>query len=217
MTAADVAELLSASAVTSGEIRRAAVHLPKPLRNSLYDDSSSEHRTAEGVFFEALIYEMILAESETADCITAVAAKFSDAEYVPYDKYSPDGLWYSKDGEIRFKVGGRVKAEMDLLITTADGVRVFAEIIVNPAKASGLGPEIAKKKQLLKQFYGEDPQFLLITASSLKEKPEFLMQNDAYAVVPAGNEAYLSIHPGEVLGKKLSPVFSSKRVDGKKW
>ena len=217
MSAADVARLLSAPAVLPGEIRRAAVHLPKPLRKSLYDVSSPEHRTAEGIFFEALIYEMLLAEGETADCIASVAAKFSDALYLPYDKYSPDGLWYSKDGEIRFKVGGRVKAEMDLLITTADGIRVFAEIIVNPAKAAGLAGEVAKKKELLRRFYGGSPQFLLITADSLSSCPEYLEETDAYAAVPGGNLAYLSISPGEVLGKKLSPAFSSKRVDGKKW
>ncbi|HJJ46990.1 MAG TPA: hypothetical protein O0X32_01875, partial [Methanocorpusculum sp.] len=66
-------------------------------------------------------------------------------------------------------------------------------------------------------FYGGSPQFLLITADELTEVPRYLEKTDAYAVVPRGNMAYLMISSGDILGKKLSPVSSSKRVDVKKW
>ena len=119
-----------------------------------------EHRTASGKFFEALVYEILLAESEASPAVSSIAAKMSDALYVPYDKYAKDGLWYSKDGGIRFKVSGRVAAEVDFLVKTADGVRIFGEVIVNPAKAGHLASEVAEKRSLLERLYGCEVQFL---------------------------------------------------------
>ena len=161
MSAAEVAELLNNAEIFSGEIRRAAIHLPKPTRAALYDEDSPLHRSAAGEFFEALVYEILLQEGETSPAVETVAAKFSDALYVPYDKYAKDGLWYSKDGGIRFKVSGRVAAEVDFLVKTADGVRVFGEVIVNPAKA-GIASEVSAKRELLERLYGCDVQFLLV-------------------------------------------------------
>ena len=74
MSAAEIAALLNSAEVTGGEIRRAAIHLPKPLRAALYDETSSEHRTASGKFFEALVYEILLAESESRSCEKVTAS-----------------------------------------------------------------------------------------------------------------------------------------------
>jgi len=212
MTAETIACLLSEAEVTAGEIRRAVVHLPKPLRKCLYDPESPEHKTAEGTFFESLVYEMLLQEGEQNPEIVSIVAKFGDAEYVPYDKYSHDGLWYSKDGGIRFKVRGNVAAEMDFLVKTADGMRIFGEVIVNPLHATGIEKEVKMKTELLKRLYGDEVGFVLVTASPLQNQ-----FSGASCVIPEGNTAYLKVHSGEVLAKKLSPAPSTKRIDGTKW
>ncbi|HJJ86830.1 MAG TPA: hypothetical protein O0X17_00650, partial [Methanocorpusculum sp.] len=82
MSAAEVAELLNNAEIFSGEIRRAAIHLPKPTRAALYDEESPLHRSAAGEFFEALVYEILLQEGESSPAVETIAAKFSDALYV---------------------------------------------------------------------------------------------------------------------------------------
>lgn len=215
MSAAEVAELLNNAEISSGEIRRAAIHLPKPTRAALYDEESSLHRSAAGEFFEALVYEILLQEGEVSPAVDSVAAKFSDALYVPYDKYAKDGLWYSKDGGIRFKVNGRVAAEVDFLVKTSDGIRVFGEVIVNPAKA-GIASEVSLKRELLERLYGCDIQFLLVCANPVREL-KFLRDCDSSVVIEDGNLLYRRLHPNEVLHKKSAPAKSTKRVDGSVW
>lgn len=216
MSAAEIAALLQHAEVTGGEIRRAAIHLPKPLRAALYDETSPEHRTATGRFFEALVYEILIAESEVSPVVETVAAKMTDARYVPYDKYSKDGLWYSKDGEIRFKVSGRVAAEVDFLVKTADSIRVFGEVIVNPAKACHLASEVTEKRALLERLYDCEIQFLLVCAKPVKEL-KYLRETDAAVTLDAGHLLYQQIHPNEVLHKKSAPAKSTRRVDGTVW
>jgi hypothetical protein len=218
MSSADVAELLNGRVPAPAHIRKAVHHLTKPERCALYGDEDSLCRAAAGKFFEALVYELVLSVSETSDAIVSVAAKFADADFVPFGKYDPDGLWYSRDGGIRFKVSGKVAAEMDLLIKTADGVRVFGEVISSLSGTGGFRSEIPTKKHLLSRLYGDPVEFLLI----LPEPPRHggfrcLGPDDAYAVIPGGSTAYLRVHPGEVLKRKLSPTQSSKRVNGKVW
>lgn len=218
MSAADVAALISSAVVTSGEVRRAVHHLPKPLRSALYDSSSPLQRSASGEFFEALVYEILLAEGEQSPAVVSIAAKMGDAEYVPFDKYSPDGLWYSRDGGIRFKVRGRVAAEIDFLVKTSDDIRVFGEVIVNPSGANGFSAEVAMKRALLERLYGGKAEFVLVMpveapAGGLR----CLSEGDAAAVVREGDTLFSMVHPAEVLKRKLSPAASSKRVDGRVW
>ena len=207
MSAAEVAELLNNAEIFSGEIRRAAIHLPKPTRAALYDEESPLHRSAAD--------EILLQEGESSPAVETIAAKFSDALYVPYDKYSRDGLWYSKDGGIRFKVSGRVAAEVDFLVKTADGVRVFGEVIVNPAKA-GIASEVSAKRELLERLYGCEVQFLLVCAKPVREL-KFLRDGDVSVIIEDGNLFYKRLHPNEVLHKKSAPAKSTKRVDGSVW
>lgn len=218
MSAKDVAELLKCAKVTLPQIRKAVHHLTKPERAALYDENNSQHKSSVGKFFEALSYEMLLTVLENSDAVVSVAAKLSDAEYVPQGKYDPDGLWYSRDGGIRFKAAGKVVAEMDLLMKTSDGVRIFGEVVTNPAGANGFRLEILAKKKLLENLYGDPVEFLLIlpkdpSANNLR----CLDETDAYAVIFGGDSAYLCVHSNEVMKRKLSPTKSSKRVDGKKW
>jgi hypothetical protein len=163
-------------------------------------------------FFEALIYEILLAESEACPAVLKIAAKLSDAEYVPYDKYAADGLWYSKDGEIRFKIAGRVAAEVDFLVRTADGVLVFGEAAA--AKTKGFTAELAKKKELLSSLYKCPVEALVVLPKMRSTGVAGLAKGDAYAVVE-GAEAFRLVPASEVLRRNLSSTASTKRVDGK--
>ncbi|MDV0442729.1 hypothetical protein [Methanorbis rubei] len=218
MSAAEVSTLLSSAEILPVHVRYAVHHLTKPERAVLYDETSPLHRSVVGKYFEALVYELLLSAVENSDAVVSVVSKFSDACFVPYDKYAPDGLWYSRDGGIRFKVDGRVAAEMDLLIKTADGVRVFGEVIVNPSSVRGFRSEIAAKKQLLSELYGDPVEFLMVLASPPAEGGlRCLEGQDSHAVVLNGDSSYAMVHPGEVMKRKLTPSASRKRIDGKNW
>ncbi len=215
MSASDLAALLNTADITPGEIRRAVHHMPKPLRAALYDETSPLHRSAAGEFFEALIYEMLLFAGENAPEIISIAAKLSDAVYIPYDKHAPDGLWYSRDGGIRFKVRGRIAAEIDFLVMTAGDVLVFGEVIINPSGAGRFAAEIAKKRTLLEQLYGVQTEFILVMPAAPQERLRCLGERDSYAVVFGGDEAYSRVPAAEVVKRNLSPAASSKRIDGR--
>jgi hypothetical protein len=218
MSATEVSELLSHTEITPSNIRHAIHHLTKPERAMLYDATNPLHRSVTGKYFEALVYELLLTQSEKSDAIVSVAAKFSDAGFTPYDKYADDGLWYSRDGNIRFKVGGKIVAEIDLLIKTADGVRVFGEVSINPSGIHGFRSEVFAKKKLLANIYGDPIEFLMVlaTAPSTGDAMRF-ERTDAYVVISGGDYSYKMIHPSEVMKRKLSLTASTKRVDGKDW
>jgi hypothetical protein len=218
MSATEISELLSHVEIAPSHIRRAVHHLTKPERAILYDVTNPLHRSATGKYFEALIYELLLTQTEGSDVIVSIAAKFSDVEFVPYDKYTADGLWYSRDGGIRFKIGGRVTAEMDLLIKTADGVRVFGEVIINPSAVRGFRSEISAKKKLLADLYGDPIEFLLVLAAPPSSGDVMCLErSDACAVVLGGDRSYELVHPSEVMKRKLSLVANTKRVNGRDW
>lgn len=218
MSAAEIADLLSHARVMPLHVRHAVHHLTKPERAMLYDPANPLHRSATGKYFEALVYELLLDYAECSDTVVSIVAKLSDAEFVPFDKYAPDGLWYSRDGGIRFKVGGKVAAEMDILIKTADGVRVFGEVIINPSGVRGFRSEVIAKKKLLANLYGDPVEFLMVLAATPPSGGlRCLEGKDAYTVVPGGDTSYAMVHPSEVLKRKLSPSASTKRVNGKYW
>ena len=217
MSSFEVAELLSREEVTLSHIRRAIHHLPKTTRAVLYEEAHPLHSSATGAFFEALSYELLLTASENVSCVVSIAAKLADSVYIPYDKYAPDGLWYSRDGEIRFKVKGRVAAEMDLLIKTSDGVRVFGEVITGSTGTKGFLTEIAAKKALLSTLYGDPVEFLLVLPREPRSGLRCVEDNDAFAFIPGGDTFYTKVHRSEVMVRKLSPVESTKRIDGRSW
>lgn len=218
MSAAEIAELLSRAEITPFHVRHAVHHLSKSDRAVLYDENHPLHRSATGKYFEALAYELLLSAAELSDAVVSIAAKLSDAKFVPFDKYMLDGLWYSRDGGIRFKVGGKVAAEMDLLIRTADGVRVFGEVIINPSGVHGFRSEVAAKKKLLGDLYGDPVEFLMVLAAvPSSSELRCLAEEDAYAVIPGGDASYTMVHPGEVMKCNLSPAASTKRVNGIIW
>lgn len=219
MSASQIAQLISTAEISNSEIRRATVHLSKPLRASLFSETSAEHRSASGKFFEALVYELLLATSNTTRTVDRIAAKLNDAEYHEFDRFTKDGLWYSKDGEILFRIHKKVVAEVDFLVLCTDNTLVFGEVTINPESIPSLLLEAEKKKQFLHTLckQGNLPytiEFLLVTASSPDQKPE-LADGDAFCCIENGNNMWNNVHINEILHKKRSPVPCEKRVDGR--
>lgn len=217
MSASEVADILAGEEVTLSHIRRAVHHLTKQTRAVLYDEGSPLHKSAAGGFFEALVYELLLSASEHASCVQSIVAKLADADYISYDKYSSDGLWYSRDGGIRFKVGGRVAAEIDLLLRTSDGVRVFGEVITTQSGMKGFQAEIAAKKSLLSKLYSDPVEFLLVLPVEPQNGLRCVGENDAFVVIPGGDTLYNNVTKSEVIMRNLSPAKSTKRVNGRIW
>lgn len=217
MSAYDVSELLNNCEVSLSHIRRAVHHLTKHDRAVLYDEDHHDHKSAEGRFFEALVYEILLDVGESSSKIESIAAKYSDAQYTAYDKYSKDGLWYSKDGGIRFKISGNTAAEIDFLIKTSDGVRIFGEAATSVNGAKGFSSEMESKRDMLLKLYGGKVEFIIILSGDVSYRPKCLEADDSYAIIPCGNKMYQKIAASEVLKRNLSSTRSSKRVDGKLW
>ncbi|MDO5847786.1 MAG: hypothetical protein Q4Q20_05810 [Methanocorpusculum sp.] len=223
MSAEDVARLITDAEISNSEIRRAAVHLPKPLRAALFSETAAEHRTAEGMFFEALVYEILLAEGDADPQIARIAAKLNDAEYVSYDRFAKDGLWYTKNGEIQFRVRGKAAAEVDFLVLCADDILVFGEISLKPDVSPGFEKEVLSKKELLRRFlddaglsYGVEFVFVTpVSVASESYEGAFPRLADAVCVVEDGNMLWKRVHVNEVLHKKRSPAPSAKRVGGR--
>lgn len=219
MSASQIADLIAGAEISAGAIRRAAVHLSKPLRSSLFSATSAEHRSASGKFFEALVYELLLAHSDTADAVRYIAAKLNDAEYHEFDRFTKDGLWYSKDGEILFRIGKKIVAEIDFLILCSDNTLVFGEVTINPETMPALLKEAEEKKALLKRFCEAaglscTPAFVLVSASQPAEMPD-LAAGDAFCCIDGGETLWTQVHPNEILHKKRAPAPCEKRVDGR--
>ena len=223
MSAADVARLITDAEISKSEIRRAAVHLPKPPRAALFSETAAEHRTAEGMFFEALVYEILLAEGDADPKIAQIAAKLHDAEYVPYDRFAKDGLWYTKNGEIQFRVRGKAAAEVDFLVLCKDDTLVFGEISLKPDVSPGFEKEVQSKKELLRRFLDDaglsyGVEFVYVTPVFFGPGSfvgAILQFADALCVVEEGNTLWKRVHVNEVLHKKRSPAPSMKRVGGR--
>ncbi|HJJ56456.1 MAG TPA: hypothetical protein O0X14_03045, partial [Methanocorpusculum sp.] len=182
MSATDVIELISSTEISLTSIRHAICHLTKPNREILYNLNHPNHRSITGKYFEALVYEMILQASNTSNKISSVVAKFSDAKYIPYNKYFTKGVWYSRDGNILVTLNGRIVAEFDFLIQTSDGTRVFGEIVINP---TGINQsEIQFKKKLLSKLYKDPIEPVLVLSI-----PTNINNSINYAVIPNGEKS----------------------------
>jgi len=151
---------------TRAIIMRALRHLRPADRKKLFSEDIPEMRTAEGRWFEAIIYEMILDLSLQTDLIRAVVARGADGPArVRRAQLGQNGLFYSNIGDIKVRGNGQDLAEVDLMLVDHTGALTFGEIITSPADLKELEEEIHYKKQLLGYLYGQPTvPFLLISS-----------------------------------------------------
>ena len=144
-------------------------HMNKIERKKLFSPDIEPMRTAEGRWFEAIIYEMFLDISKKSDRIKYLARKGADAPRAREDvRLGQNGLFYSKYGDITIRGNGQDLAEFDLLLVDSDNHIAFAEVVTSPSDLKEFEQEIAFKKRLLGYLYGQKvTPFLLVSSFDL--------------------------------------------------
>jgi len=150
----------------AGDYHEGAAPPASRRSKKLFSEDIPEMRTAEGRWFEAIIYEMILDLSLQTDLIRAVVARGADGPArVRRAQLGQNGLFYSNIGDIKVRGNGQDLAEVDLMLVDHTGALTFGEIITSPADLKELEEEIHYKKQLLGYLYGQPTvPFLLISS-----------------------------------------------------
>lgn len=144
-------------------------HMNKIERKKLFSPDIEPMRTAEGRWFEAIVYEMFLDISKKSDTIRYLAMKGADAPSRRENvQIGQNGLFYSKYGDITIRGNGQDLAEFDMLLVDSDNHVAFAEVVTSPADLKEFEVEIAFKKRLLGYLYGQKiTPFLLVSSFDL--------------------------------------------------
>jgi hypothetical protein len=141
-------------------------HLSKGQKKNLFSQDPGTMKTAEGRWYEALVYEMILRLAVSSDSIGRVVSKGADARIRRLKvQLGQNGLFYSQSGDIKVRGNGQDLAEFDLLLLGRDRDVAFGEIITSSANLNELEEEIAYKKKLLGYLFGQEKvPFILISS-----------------------------------------------------
>ncbi|MFA6332045.1 MAG: hypothetical protein WCX22_03755 [Methanoregula sp.] len=144
-------------------------HMNKIERKKLFSPDLEPMRTAEGRWFEAIVYEMFLDIAKKTDAIRYVAMKGADAPGQRENvKIGQNGLFYSKYGDITVRGNGQDLAEFDFLLVDAQNHVAFGEVITSPSDLKEFEVEIAYKKRLLGYLYGQKiTPFILVSSIDL--------------------------------------------------
>jgi len=144
-------------------------HMNKIERKKLFSPDIEPMRTAEGRWFEAIVYEMFLEISKKSDTIRYLALKGADApDRRENVRLGQNGLFYSKYGDITIRGNGQDLAEFDMLLMDSQNHVAFAEVVTSPSDLKEFEIEIAYKKKLLGYLYGQRiTPFLLVSSFDL--------------------------------------------------
>ena len=144
-------------------------HMNKIERKKLFSPDIEPMRTAEGRWFEAIVYEMFLEISKKSDTIRFLAMKGADApDRRENVRLGQNGLFYSKYGDITIRGNGQDLAEFDMLLVDSHNHVAFAEVVTSPSDLKEFEIEIAYKKKLLGYLYGQNiTPFLLVSSFDL--------------------------------------------------
>lgn len=141
-------------------------HMNQLERKKLFSPDIEPMRTAEGRWFEAIIYEMFLDISKKSDRIKYLARKGADApRNQKLAQLGQNGIFYSKYGDIVIRGNGQDLAEFDLLLVTSNNEVAFGEVVTSPSDLKEFEQEIQFKKNLLGYLYHQKSvPFLLISS-----------------------------------------------------
>lgn len=144
-------------------------HMNKVERKKLFSPDIEPMRTAEGRWFEAIVYEMFLDIAKKSDTIRYLAMKGADAPSRRENvRLGQNGLFYSKYGDITIRGNGQDLAEFDMLLMDSRNHVAFAEVVTSPSDLKEFEIEIAYKKKLLGYLYGQKiTPFLLVSSFDL--------------------------------------------------
>lgn len=197
---------------------RALRHMRLADRRNLFSEDIMLMRTAEGYWFESLIYEQLIRIAESTDTIKWVVRKGAD---VPAHKevltLGTNGIYSAEKGDIRVRGNGQDLAEVDLLLFDSKERVVFCEIVTSPSDLKDLEAEIIYKKKLFGyMFKQERVGFILFSSVDIRNTQV------VRRLVADSDNAYICTRECEVMKECLrglrvanlpaEPVVSSKLV-----
>ncbi|HJJ48679.1 MAG TPA: hypothetical protein O0X39_06820 [Methanocorpusculum sp.] len=145
---------------------RALRHMRPADRKNLFSEDIMEMRTAEGYWFESLIYEQLIRIAENTDTIKKIVRKGAD---VPVKKdrmeLGRNEIYSAEKGDIRVRGNGQDLAEVDLLLFDNNDQVVFCEIVTSPADLKDLEAEIIYKKKLFGYMFKQEHVGFILFAS----------------------------------------------------
>lgn len=158
---------LSAFEPDASMVRNATRHLGKLERSRLFSPEIDKMRTAEGRWYEAIMYEMFLGMASESDQIRYLARKGNDVPHRSRQriKLGQNGLFYSRCGDITVRGNGQDLAEFDLLLFDRQNQVAFAEVVTSASDMKEFEKEIEYKRKLLGYLFDQrDVPFLLISS-----------------------------------------------------
>ena len=136
---------------------RALRHMRPAERKNLFSDDIMLMRTAEGYWFENLIYEQLIRIAEKTDTIKKIVRKGADVpKHREKIRLGVNGIYSAEKGDIRVRGNGQDLAEVDLLLFDKDKQVVFSEIVTSPADLKDLEAEIIYKKKLFGYMFNQE-------------------------------------------------------------
>ncbi len=148
-------------------VRNATRHLGKLERSRLFSPEIDKMRTAEGRWYEAIMYEMFLGIASESDQIRYLAKKGNDVPHRSRQriKLGQNGLFYSRCGDITVRGNGQDLAEFDLLLFDRQDQVAFAEVVTSASDMKEFEKEIEYKRRLLGYLFDQqNVPFLLISS-----------------------------------------------------
>ncbi|HJJ99637.1 MAG TPA: hypothetical protein O0X23_05525 [Methanocorpusculum sp.] len=181
---------------------RAMRHMHPEERKNLFSEDIMLMRTAEGYWFESLIYEQLLKIASQTNTIKKIVRKGAD---VPKHKtkitLGTNGLYSAERGDIRIRGNGQDLAEVDLLLFDNENKVIFCEIVTSPADLKDLETEIIYKKHLFGyMFRQEHVGFILFSAVDISNTQV------VRRLVANPDNAYVGTETCEVMKAVLKPL-----------
>jgi len=142
-------------------------HLSKPEQAKLFSPEIEKMRTAEGRWYEAIMYEMFLKMALESDEIRGLALKGVDVPHGSRQriKLGQNGLFYSRCGDITVRGNGQDLAEFDLLFIDNNQHIGFAEVVTSASDMKEFEQEIEYKRTLLGYLFDQKKvTFILISS-----------------------------------------------------
>lgn len=141
-------------------------HMNKIERKKIFSLDIEPMRTAEGRWFESIVYEMFLDISQKVNRFKYLARKGADApNYYEPVRLGQNGIFYSRSGDITIRGNGQDLAEFDLLLVDSHNHIAFGEVVTSPSDLKEFEQEIAFKKRLLGYLYSQKQvPFILISS-----------------------------------------------------
>ncbi|MDV0443039.1 hypothetical protein [Methanorbis rubei] len=181
---------------------RAMRHMRAAERKNLFSEDIMLMRTAEGYWFESLIYEQLIRIASQTNTIKKIVRKGAD---VPKHKskimLGTNGLYSAEKGDIRVRGNGQDLAEVDLLLFDNENQATFCEIVTSPADLKDLEAEIIYKKHLFGYIFKQEHVGFILFSSVDISNTQVVRR-----LVADPDNLYVGTKPCEVMKSVLRPL-----------